>query len=72
VRSGAERSGAMTGVNRFVYDHLDLTVFLVVVVLVLLIRVVLDSTTNLTLTLLAGTVVVVITSFVGQAKTADS
>jgi hypothetical protein len=35
-------------------------------------RVALDSTTNLTLTLLAGTVVGVVISFVGQAKTASS
>ena len=60
----------MMRIKRFVDDHLDLTAFLVLVVLVLLMRVVLDSTTNLTLTLLAGTAVVVITSFVGQAKAA--
>jgi uncharacterized membrane protein YobD (UPF0266 family) len=50
----------MTRIKRFVDDHLDLTVFLVLVVLVLSMRVVLNSTTNLTLALLAGIAVVVI------------
>ena len=60
----------MTRFKRFIDDHLDLTAFLVLVVLVLLMRVVLDSTTNLTLTLLAGTAVIIVVSFVGRAKTA--
>jgi hypothetical protein len=60
----------MTRIKRFVDDHLDLTVFLILIVLVLLMRVILDSTTNLTLTLVAGAAVVGITSFVGQAKAA--
>jgi len=60
----------MSRIKRFVDDHLDLTAFLVLVVLVLLMRVVLDSTTNLTLTLVAGGAVVVIARFIGQAGTA--
>jgi hypothetical protein len=63
----------MTRMKRFVDDHLDLTVFLILIVLVLLMRVILDSATNLTLTLVVGTALVVATSFVGQAKaTPDS
>jgi hypothetical protein len=60
----------MTSFKRFVDDNSDLTAFLALVVLVLLMRVVLDSTTNLTLTLLAGTAVIIVMSFGGRAKTA--
>ena len=49
-------SRAMTRIKRFVDEHLDLTGFLGFVVWVLLMRVVLDSTKNLTMALLAGMV----------------
>jgi ABC-type arginine transport system permease subunit len=60
----------MTRIKRFVDGHLDLTAILGFVVLVLLMRVVLDSTTNLTLTLLASTALVVVVSLFTRIKTA--
>jgi hypothetical protein len=63
-------SGAMTRIKRFVDGHVDLTAILGFVVLVLLMRVVLDSTTNLTLTLLASTALVVVISLFTRIKTA--
>jgi hypothetical protein len=63
-------SGATTRIKRFVDGHLDLTAILGFVVLVLLMRVVLDSTTNLTLTLLASTALVVVISLFTRIKTA--
>jgi ABC-type arginine transport system permease subunit len=60
----------MTRIKRFVDGHVDLTAILGFVVLVLLMRVVLDSTTNLTLTLLASTALVVVISLFTRIKTA--
>jgi ABC-type arginine transport system permease subunit len=60
----------MTRIKRFVDGHLDLTAILGFVVLVLLMRVVLDNTTNLTLTLLASTALVVVISLFTRIKTA--
>ena len=58
----------MTRIKRFVDKHLDLTGFLGFVVWVLLLRVVLDSTKNLTMALLAGTSLVVVISLVARRK----
>jgi len=58
----------MTRIKRFVDEHLDLTGFLGLVVWVLLMRVVLESTKNLTMALLAGTGLVVVISLVARRK----
>ena len=58
----------MTRIKRFVDKHLDLTGFLGFVVWVLLMRVVLDSTKNRTMALLAGIGLIVIISLVERRK----
>ena len=58
----------MMRIKRFVDQHLDLTGFLGLVVLVLLMRVVLDSTKDLTIALLAGTGLIVVISLVARRK----
>jgi len=63
-----EGGGAVTRIKRFADEHLDLTGFLGFVVWVLLMRVVLDSTKNLTMALLAGTGLVVVISLVARRK----
>jgi hypothetical protein len=64
----AKERRAVTRIKRFVDDHLDLTGFLGFVVLVLLMRVSLDSTKNLTIALLAGAGLVVVISLVARRK----
>jgi hypothetical protein len=58
----------MTRIKRFVDEHLDFTGFLGVVVWVLLMRVVLESTKNLTMALLTSTGLVVVISLVARRK----
>ena len=58
----------MMRIKRFVDQHLDLTGVLGLVVLVLLMRVVLDSTKDLTIALLAGSGLVVVITVVARRK----
>jgi hypothetical protein len=64
----AKERRAVTRIKRFVDDRVDLTGFLGFVVLVLLMRVILDSTKNLTIALLAGAGLVVVISLVARRK----
>jgi len=54
----------MRRIKRFIDEHLDLTAFLSLVVLVPLVRVALESTENLTMALLSGTALVTFISLV--------
>jgi len=60
-------NGAMTRIKRFADEHLDLTAFLGLVALALLMPVALESTKNLTMVLLAGAGLVAV-SFLARRK----